>query len=146
MALAQLRDADAEALGATRLVLDGLRDAREELVAHRARLRPRRRVVASRRFGIGVDAGDDDQALRAPVPWQARQRIDDRVDRVAATPRDRLLSAARPAERGDARSRDTDDRIEPIDRSRQAIDVILRPSGDARWRPDVLRLGRRVPR
>src|SRR6476619_8249511 len=44
VALAKFGDADAETFRATRFVFHGLRDLRQEFVAHRARLGPRRRV------------------------------------------------------------------------------------------------------
>jgi len=101
VALAEFGDADAKTFRATRFVLHGLRDLREELVAHRARLGPRRRVIPAGRLGVRVDAGDDDEALRTSVGWQSGECIDDRVDRVAAAAGDRLLPAAGPAQRSD---------------------------------------------
>ena len=79
VALPELGDPDAEALRPAGLVLDGLRDAGEELLAHRARLGPGSRVVPVGGFGIGVDARDDNEARRTPVGWKPCQRIDDRV-------------------------------------------------------------------
>src|SRR6185503_8779090 len=55
VALAEFGDADAKTVRATRFILHGLRDLREELVAHRARLGPRPRVIPAGRLGVRVD-------------------------------------------------------------------------------------------
>src|SRR4029079_17939460 len=146
VALAKFGDADAETVRATRFVLHGLRDLREERVAHRARLGPGRRVVAVGRLGVCVDAGHDHERLRTSVGWQSGECIDDRVDRVAPAAGDRLLPAAGPAQRSDPCPCDADHRIESVDRSGEAIDIVLRPGPDPCRRADGLRLGRWVSR